>query len=120
MTMKYLNYWTPLLAWLALATTLGASPSAAAQQTLAPAAAAESESAPRVAGEVRKVDTEAGKITLRHGDIPNLEMPPMTMVFRVASPDFLSKVKAGDQVLFSAEKRNGALTVTAIDVRPDK
>jgi len=118
--MKYLNSCTPLLAWLALAATLGAAPSAAAQQTPAPAPAATSESAPRVAGEVRKVDVEAGKITLRHGDIPNLEMPPMTMVFRVASPDFLSKVKAGDQVLFSAEKRNGALTITTIEVRPNE
>jgi len=118
--MKHLSSFAPLLAWLALAATLGASPSAAAQQTLAPAPAAASESAPQVAGEVRKVDAEAGKITLRHGDIPNLEMPPMTMVFRVASPDFLSRVKAGDQVLFSAEKRNGALTVTAIEVKPDQ
>ena len=30
--------------------------------------------------EVRKVDREAGKITLRHGEIKNLDMPPMTMV----------------------------------------
>jgi len=120
MIMKYLTSFAPLLTWLALATSLGASPSAAAQQTLAPAPAATTESPPRVAGEVRKIDTEAGKITLRHGDIPNLEMPPMTMVFRVASPDFLSKVKAGDQVLFSAEKNNGALTITAIEVKPEQ
>ena len=117
--MKHLNFFTPLLARLALTAALGASLCAAAQQTSPPAPTATGESPPQVAGEVRKVDAEAGKITLRHGDIPNLEMPPMTMVFRVASPDFLSRVKAGDQVLFSAEKRNGALTLTAIEVKPD-
>lgn len=118
--MKHLNSFAPLLARLALTAALGVSLCAAAQQTPPPAPAATGESPPQVAGEVRKVDAEAGKITLRHGDIPNLEMPPMTMVFRVASPDFLSRVKAGDQVLFSAEKRNGALTVTAIEVKPDQ
>jgi len=116
--MKHLTSFAPLLARLTLTAILGASLCAAAQP--APAPAATGESPPQVAGEVRKVDAEAGKITLRHGDIPNLEMPSMTMVFRVASPDFLSRVKAGDQVLFSAEKRNGALTVTAIEVKPDQ
>jgi Cu/Ag efflux protein CusF len=32
-------------------------------------------------GEVRKSDKETGKITLRHGEIKHLDMPPMTMVF---------------------------------------
>ena len=34
-------------------------------------------------GEVRKIDKEAKKITLKHGDIKNLDMPGMTMVFQV-------------------------------------
>ena len=75
---------------------------------------------PKVNGEIRKVDADAGKITIRHGEIPNLEMPAMTMVFRVASPDMLDKVKAGDQVLFTAEKNSGALTVTSIELVPMK
>ncbi|WP_240475673.1 copper-binding protein [Herbaspirillum rhizosphaerae] len=83
-------------------------------------AAAQSNAAPKVSGEIRKVDTDAGKITIRHGEIPNLDMPGMTMVFRVASPDMLGKVKAGDQVLFTAEKNNGALTVTSIELVPAK
>ena len=37
--------------------------------------------APMVEGEVRKVDKDAGKLTLKHEAIPNLEMPNMTMVF---------------------------------------
>jgi len=77
-------------------------------------------STPRVHGEIRKIDVDAGKLTIRHGAIPNLDMPAMTMVFRAASPELLNKIKAGDQVLFSAEKNNGALTVTAIDIAPEK
>jgi Cu(I)/Ag(I) efflux system protein CusF len=76
--------------------------------------------APQVHGEIRKVDAETGKITIRHADIPNLGMPPMTMVFRVAAPDLLTKVKTGDQVLFTAEKANGVLTVTTIEADPAK
>ena len=34
-------------------------------------------------GEVKKVDPDNGKVTLKHGDIKNLDMPGMTMVFTV-------------------------------------
>jgi len=64
--------------------------------------------------EVRKVDKDAGKLTLKHGPIPNLEMPPMTMVFRVKEAGMLDAVKAGDKVSFQAEKINGQYTVTRI------
>lgn len=70
--------------------------------------------APESDGEVRKVDTEQGKVTLRHGPLANLEMPAMTMVFRVADPKLLDGLKEGDKVKFAAEKVNGAFTVTAI------
>lgn len=65
-------------------------------------------------GEVQKVDKDAGKITLKHGPIPSLEMPSMTMVFRVKDPAMLDAVKTGDKVRFSAEKSGGTLTVTQI------
>lgn len=67
-------------------------------------------------GEVRKVDTAARKITIKHGPIVNLDMPPMTMVFQVKEPALLTKVKAGDKVRFRAEDVGGALTVTMIEV----
>lgn len=67
-----------------------------------------------VEGEVRKVDMEAKKITLKHGDIKNLDMPGMTMVFQVKDPAMLDKVKAGDKVKFKAEKSGGAIVVTEI------
>jgi Cu(I)/Ag(I) efflux system protein CusF len=73
---------------------------------------------PAVEGEVRKIDTDAKKITLRHGDIPNLEMTGMTMVFRVKDPELLGKVKPGDKVRFTADKVDGALTVLSIEPEP--
>lgn len=67
-------------------------------------------------GEVRKVDKDAQKITLRHGPLPDLDMPkPMTMVYQVKDPAMLDKVKAGDRIRFKAEKINGAFTLTTIE-----
>lgn len=65
-------------------------------------------------GEVRKIDTENKKITLKHGEIKNLDMPGMTMVFQVQDPALLQKVKVGDKVRFAAEKSGGAIVVTDI------
>jgi len=67
-------------------------------------------------GEVRKVDTAQRKITLKHGEIKNLDMPPMSMVFAVKDPALLGKVKVGDRVRFAADKIDGTYTVTAIEV----
>lgn len=67
-----------------------------------------------VQGEIRKVDMDNKKITIKHGEIKNLDMPGMTMVFQVKDDSFLSKVKAGDKVRFSVEKIGGAFVVTEI------
>jgi Cu(I)/Ag(I) efflux system protein CusF len=67
-------------------------------------------------GEIKKVDKASGKLTIKHGELKNLGMGAMTMVFRAKDPAMLDKVKAGDKVRFTAENVNGALTVTAIDV----
>lgn len=66
-------------------------------------------------GEVRKVDMDTKKITLKHGEIKNLQMPGMTMVFQVKEPAMLDQVKNGDKVRFSAEKVGGAFVVTNIE-----
>ncbi len=71
-------------------------------------------STPMADGEVRKVDREQGKLTLRHGPIASLDMPGMTMVFKVADPRMLDSLRPGDRVKFLAERVNGAVTVTAI------
>lgn len=65
-------------------------------------------------GEVRKVDTEQGKVTIKHEAIENLEMPAMTMVFKASKPELLKDIKAGDKIQFRAETVAGAMTVTNI------
>ena len=67
-------------------------------------------------GEIRKVDIEYKKITIKHGEIKNLDMPGMTMVFGVKDPALLDKIKVGDKVKFSAEKAGGAIVVTDIQI----
>ena len=66
------------------------------------------------AGEVRRVDKATGRVTIRHERIVNLNMPPMTMVFRVADKGMLETLQPGDRILFRAEENNGALTLTEI------
>jgi Cu/Ag efflux protein CusF len=65
-------------------------------------------------GEVKKIDKDTGKLTLRHGELKNLGMAPMTMVFRVKDAAMLDQVKAGDKVRFAADRVNGALTVVLL------
>jgi Cu/Ag efflux protein CusF len=67
------------------------------------------------AGEVKSVDKAAGRITIKHGEIRNVGMGPMTMVFGVKSPALLDKVAAGDKVKFRVEEARGDYVVTAIE-----
>ncbi|MEK1895611.1 MAG: copper-binding protein [Rhizobium sp.] len=65
-------------------------------------------------GVVNKVDAKAKKVTIKHEDLKNLDMPAMTMVFRVEDPALLEKLKEGSSVEFVAERVNGKLTVTEV------
>jgi len=105
----------------ALMTILAAAPATGAAATAdhdahhpAPAAANASSEA-LTTGEVRKVDPDTKKITIRHGPIENLGMPPMTMVFQAADPALLEGLKAGDKIRFRAEYPGGAYMVTRIE-----
>ena len=71
-----------------------------------------------VKGEFVKVDKATGKVTLKHGPIKKLDMDSMTMVFRVADPAMLDKMKAGDRIEFEADRVNGAITVTKLGKAP--
>jgi Cu(I)/Ag(I) efflux system membrane protein CusA/SilA len=64
---------------------------------------------------VQKIDTAGGVIVLKHGDIPNIAMPPMTMGFDVADRKMLDPLKAGDKVKFHVEIMKGKPTVTHIE-----
>ena len=79
--------------------------------TAAPAAA---QSADMADGEVRWIDRDAGKITLRHGEIKSLDMPGMTMGFRVDPPRLLDGVQPGQEVEFDVVKRDDGYVVTTL------
>jgi len=65
-------------------------------------------------GTVKKVDMKAGKVTIIHEELANLDMPAMTMVFRTNEPAMLEKMKAGDEIEFVADRVRGKLTVTEL------
>ena len=69
-------------------------------------------------GEVRKIDKDAGKITIKHGEIKHMDMPGMTMVFVVKDKALLDKTTVGAKVQFIATNENGQMTVT--DIQPAK
>ena len=83
-----------------------------ASRAAAPAASDHSE------GTVRKVDKTAGKITIAHGPLPRLDMPPMTMAFAVADAAMLEQVKAGDSIRFIADKVGSTFTVVELERLP--
>lgn len=100
-----------LLIAIALGCTL-AMPAFAAEQAATPSS---SEAATNMSqGEVRKIDPATQKITLRHGPIANLGMPPMTMVFGVQDAALLEGVKAGDKVNFVVEQKGSQFVVTEL------
>ena len=69
-------------------------------------------------GEIRKIDKETGKITIKHGDIKHLDMPPMSMVFNVKDKALLDKVQVGDKIRFIVIMDAGKMVVT--DIQPAK
>lgn len=66
-------------------------------------------------GEVRSIDRDARKLTIKHGEIRNLDMPPMTMVFRVKEASMLDDLKSGDKVRISVKKDGNAFVVTRLE-----
>lgn len=116
-----------LAAALMLAAFASVQAPAQAQQTKMPmtpgaapttSAATPAASMPLVDGEVRKIDLEKGLVVLRHGDIPNLAMPAMTMGFEVAERKMLDGLKVGDKLRFQAEMLQGKAVVTALKPAP--
>lgn len=67
-------------------------------------------------GVVKKIDKEAGKLTIQHGPILNLNMPAMTMVFKSKDAEMIDQVKPGDQINFVVERVNGTLTVIRLEL----
>ena len=72
----------------------------------------------KAGGEVAKLDKAAGRITLKHDGIKNLDMPPMLMAFRVRDPNMLDGVVVGDRVRFVAERVDGQYTLVSLSKAP--
>lgn len=90
-------------------------PVIASETSAAPAA---SEAAAMNQGEVRKIDLANQKITLRHGPLVSLGMPPMTMVFGVQDAALLDGLKVGDKVQFVVEQKGSQFVVTELQSAP--
>ena len=86
-------------------------------QTSAPASSepAAADSQELSEGEVTRWNERTQKVTLRHGELKNLNMPPMTMVFTLQDTGQASQIKVGDKVRFRAEQVNGAFVLTQIE-----
>lgn len=70
---------------------------------------------PWATAEVRRIDKGARKLTLKHGEIKNLDMPPMSMVFQVKNADQLDTLQVGQKVRFQAVQENGAYWVVHVE-----
>lgn len=67
-------------------------------------------------GEIRRIDRENGRLTIRHGDIPSLDMPPMSMVFGVRERGWLDSLKPGDRIRFKASVDQGSNKFTVVEL----
>jgi Cu(I)/Ag(I) efflux system periplasmic protein CusF len=65
--------------------------------------------------EIRAIDRKAGQVTLKHGEIKNLGMPPMAMTFEARNPKVLDKFKPGDKVRFRASYESGKYVLRDIE-----
>ena len=107
-----------LLALLALLVLFAPQSALADEAHHKPVAASAAAAQDLTDGEIRKIDLASARITLKHGEIKNLDMPPMTMVFVVKDKALLDKLKAGDKVKFKAVNENGKFTVTDLVAAP--
>lgn len=65
-------------------------------------------------GVVTKVKPDAGKVTIRHEEIANLEMPAMKMVFGVGDPAILEQLQPGQEAEFYFVKENGRFIIKQV------
>ena len=105
-----------IIAWVVALAAPASAQTSKEQDTRAAAPSANKATASMSEGEVRKVDKDGGKLTIKHGPLANLDMPGMTMVFRVRDPAMLSQVKEGDKIKFVADRVDGAITVMQLEV----
>lgn len=65
-------------------------------------------------GQVRRIDQTTQKLTIKHGEIKSIDMPPMTMVFTAREPGILDGIQVNDTIEFQAEIEGTKYYVTKI------
>lgn len=68
--------------------------------------------------EVKKIDVTTGMVTLKHGALENVGMPPMTMAFKAKDANMVKQVHEGDKVRVRVESVNGTLTIVKLEKQP--
>ena len=69
-------------------------------------------------GEVRRVDAAQAKVTIKHGELKDLKMPPMTMVFSLKDPAWVKQLKPGQTIRFQAKDLGGGkMEIEALEVK---
>ena len=66
-------------------------------------------------GVVKRVDVANGKLTIKHEEIVNLDMPGMTMVFDLKDKAAAGRFVPGDTVKFAVEVQGNKMVITQIE-----
>ena len=67
-----------------------------------------------VEAEVRKVEKDTGRLSLKHAEIKSLDMPAMTMTFRLRDKAMLDGLSVGDRVRVQVAREGGQFVVVAL------
>jgi Cu(I)/Ag(I) efflux system protein CusF len=65
-------------------------------------------------GVIKAIDAKAGTITLKHGPIPAVSWPAMTMTFKATPPTLLTALKVGQTIGFDTTVNGMAAEITAV------
>lgn len=87
---------------------------AASLVVIAPLVALAAGDGPMVEGQVTEVRPD-NELTIKHGPLPNLDMPGMTMVFKLSDPAMGEGVKVGDKIKMRVEDVDGKLTIMELE-----
>lgn len=65
-------------------------------------------------GVITAIDTKADTLKIRHGPIPAVSWPAMTMTFKVSPPTLLHGLSVGQTIGFDVRTQGMAAEVTAV------
>ncbi|GJH28587.1 RND family efflux transporter MFP subunit [Caballeronia peredens] len=113
--MKKLIVATAVLAAVFAAPAFASDDMAGMNMSAKPSAAKVSSNNALTDAEVKKVDATTGMVTLKHGALENVGMPPMTMAFKAKDAAMVKKVHEGDKVKVRVENVDGTLTIVRLE-----